>query len=41
MTMAFVRVLNVAEKNDAAKELSKILSGGQQRMVSSNLLESH
>ena len=32
--MSFVRVLNVAEKNDAAKELSKILSGGQQRMVS-------
>ena len=30
-----VRVLNVAEKNDAAKSLSDIMSGGRYRKVSS------
>ena len=31
--MATERVLNVAEKNDAAKELSRVLSRGSYRMV--------
>ena len=28
-----MKVLNVAEKNDAAKNLASIMSGGQSRMV--------
>ena len=34
-------VLNVAEKNDAAKELSKVMCRGYPRMVSYNVLLGH
>lgn len=36
-----VKILNVAEKNDAAKSIAALLSRGTSRMVSTNFSQTH